>query len=224
MQPQFKPYQWAYTSLKLYDDTCPYQFFRTYIKKDIPYVGSPEQEEGKQAHTALQERVQGKKPLPARMRQWEPFAAALDPFKCQVELRLAVTKDARPTEYFAKDVAGRGQVDVAVISGTSAAIFDWKLANSKYESAFELQIHALLLKAANPQLTTVTGSFVWLRECRVGQTYDLSDFSGTWAKINNIVEQIQDDMASGEFEKRRTPLCGWCRVFDCENNTNQKGG
>ena len=74
-----------------------------------------------------------------------------------------------------------------------------------------------MLKAANPNLGRIAGCYAWLRENRMGTTYDLSDFNATWAKVNNIVEAIQDDMASGEWEKRKGPLCGYCPCTDCEN-------
>lgn len=218
----WKPYTWAYTSLNTYDDVCGYQFFRTYIKRDIPYVATKEMEFGKQVHTAMELRVGGGKPLPAEFRKWEPFAAPFDGLNAKTELKLAITREGRPTGQWDKDVHGRGMVDVAVINGTKAVISDWKSGGSKYEKPFELEIHAMLLKAANPQLTQVVGNFVWLKEDRAGKVYDLSDFNSTWSRVSNIVEQIEDDMAANEFTKRKNPLCGWCRVFDCENNTNPR--
>jgi hypothetical protein len=221
---QWKPYTWAYTSLNTYDDVCGYQFFRTYIKKDIPYVATKEMDWGKQVHTAMELRVGGGKPLPAAMRQWEPFAAPFDGLGARTELKLAITRDGRPTGSRDQDVHGRGTVDVAVINATKAVIVDWKTGNSKYEKPFELEIHALLIKVANPQVQQIVGNYVWLKENRAGQVYDLSDFNSTWARVSNIVQEIEDDMASNEFKKRRNPLCAWCRVFDCENNSNPNRG
>lgn len=218
----WKPYTWAFTSLNTYDDVCGYQFFRTYVKKDIPYVATPEMAWGKEVHTAMEYRVGGGKVLPDNMRKWEPFAAAFDGVGARTELKLAITREGRPTGQWDQDVHGRGLVDVAVINGTKAVISDWKTGGSKYEKPFELQIHAMLLKAANPQLTQVVGNYVWLKEDRAGQVYDLSDFNKTWARVTGIVAKIENDMASGVFEQRRNPLCGWCRIFDCPHNTNAK--
>ena len=41
----------------------------------------------------------------------------------------------------------------------------------------------------------------------------------TEAEADAAAEQIEDDMASNEFKKRRGPLCGWCRCFDCDHNS-----
>lgn len=217
-----KPFVWGYTNLNTYDDVCPHQFFEVYIKKSIPYKATPEMAFGNEVHTAFELRVGGKKPLPENMRQWESFAAPFDAYRPRVELKLGITREGRPTGYYEKDVAGRSRIDVAVVNGTAALITDWKSGGSKYEKPFELEINAMFLKAANPNLTQVMGHYVWLKENRVGQTYDLSDFNSTWARVNNIVEKIEDDMQSGEWEKRRGPLCSWCKCFTCENNSNPR--
>lgn len=215
-----RPFQFSYTKLSTFKDVCQYQFFRTYIKGDIPYVATEAMEAGKQAHTALQYRVSGGKPLPESMRQWEHFAAPFDGKGARTELELAITRDGRPTEKFAADVWGRAVVDVAVLYQNRAMIFDWKTGNSKYEKPFELEIHALMLKIHNPQIERVSGSFVWLKDNRMGTPYELSHFDKTWVKISKIVGEIEACSASGEWRKNATPLCAWCRVFDCENNSN----
>ena len=76
-----------------------------------------------------------------------------------------------------------------------------------------------MLKAKYPQIQTVKGHYTWLKENRVGQLYDLSDFHATWIEINRIIDKIEADRQSGEFEKRKSGLCGWCDVKDCEHNS-----
>jgi hypothetical protein len=215
-----KPLVYSYTNLHTFDDTCQYQFYRTYAKKDIPYIASKEMDWGKRVHTAMEHRIGGGKPLPEDMRHWEPIASALADRKPRVEMKLGITGDGRPTGFYDKDVRGRGTLDVVLVNNNTAMLFDHKTGGSKYESPFELEIHAMLLKAANPNLIRVTGSFIWLKENRVGTPHDLSDFSGTWARVNNLVEEIEDRMLGGEWEKKKGPLCAYCRVFDCENNSN----
>lgn len=219
-----KPFVYTHTNLHTYADVCPYRFYRTYVKKDIPYVATAEMDWGNQIHSAFEYRVGGGKPLPANMRQWEPFAAALDGLGAKTEVELAITAAGKPCGKWDKDVAGRGKADVVIINGATAYLWDWKSGSSKYESPSELALHAMMLKAANPYLTKVVGNYVWLKENRVGVQHDLSDFNSTWARTNNVVEQIKDSMLAGEFEKRRTGLCGYCSVTDCENRYDAKAG
>ena len=220
-----RPFIWTFSNLNCYDSVCGYQFYRRYIKKDLgPFVESPAIKEGNAIHTAFELRVGGGKVLPDSMRQWEHFATPFDALPAvEVEMKLGVTADGKPTGFFDSDVAGRGKADVVVINENKAGIWDWKGgANSKYEKPFELEIHALMLKIKHPQLDTIVGSYVWLKENRMSQPYDLSDFNSTWARVNNIVEAIKNDMADEQFEKRKGPLCGFCDVLDCENNRKGK--
>ncbi len=215
-----KPFVATYSNLSCYEDVCPYQFYRRYILKDIPFTETVYTKAGNEMHTAFEHRIQGGKPFPDNMRHFEKFAATTDGLPGQVEMRVAVTRDGKPCDWWHNDVRLRGKIDWFAINGSFAFILDWKLANSKYEKPYELEIHAMMLKARYPQLEKVEGAYVWLKpeDMRLGQRYDLSDFNSTWARIGNIVERIEDDIASGEFEKRRGPLCDWCDVIDCEHN------
>ena len=216
----FKPFVYSYTNLHTFEDTCQYQFYRLYVKKDIPYVASEAMDYGKRVHTAMELRIGGGKPLPEDMRHWEPIASAFADRNPKVEIKLGITREGKTTGFFDKDVAGRGTLDVVIVKDSAALLFDHKTGNSKYETPFELELHAMLLKAAHPSLTRVMGAFIWLKENRIGTTYDLSDFNSTWARVNNLVEEIEDRMVSNEWDKKKGPLCSYCRVFDCVNNTN----
>lgn len=222
MQTNVK-FVWTYSNLHCYDSVCPHQFYRRYLAKDLgPFVETDAIKEGNRGHDAFEKRVGGGKVLPDDMRQWEHFATPFDSLPAvKVELKLGITADGKTCDFFADNVAGRGKADVVVMNEASAALVDWKFGgNSKYEYPLELQMHALMLKVKYPHLNMIVGQYVWLKENRSSQIYDLSDFNSTWAHVNNIVEAIQDDLADGEFEKRRGPLCDHCNVTDCEFQKN----
>ena len=220
-EPVFKPLVYSYTMLNT-ADTCLHRCYRQYVKRDIPYVETPEMKWGNEVHAAMEHRMGGK-PLPLNMQQWEPIAAAFAERKPRAEMKMGITREAKPTGFFDKDVFLRGKVDVTIMHGAAAFLPDWKTGSSKYEDPFELEIQALMVKAANPHLTKVAGQYAWLKENRMGQLYDLSDFGSTWAKVNNKVEVIEDCMESGEWPKTKGPLCNWCGVLDCENNPKRTG-
>jgi len=118
----------------------------------------------------------------------------------------------------------RGKIDATITNGDAAFLPDWKTGSSKYENPFELEVQALLLRAARPGLKKIAGHYVWLKENRVGVVHDLSDFNATWVTINNKVEVIEDCMMSGDWPKNKNPLCGYCPVKDCENWFDAKAG
>lgn len=199
---------------------CPEQMYRRYVKKDLEFKMTPEMEWGNEIHTAFEYRLGGK-PLPVKMQQWEPFPAALDGLKARAEVKLGITAEGRPTGFFDKDVWLRGKADVVAITGSAAFLPDWKSGKPR-EEPLELAVNAMLVHAHNPHLTRITGAYVWLKENRMGLMHDVSDTNSTWAKVNNIVEEIKDNMQTGEWEKKRSPLCSWCDVADCAFNTNSK--
>ena len=76
----------------------------------------------------------------------------------------------------------------------------------------------MLLHAKNPHLTKIVGSYTWLKENRVGQLYDLSDTRATWAEVCRLMSEILERKKTGQFEKTKSGLCGYCSVEDCENH------
>lgn len=211
-----KPFVGTYSILNAYKN-CEHQMYRRYIKKDQPYVESKEMARGNKVHEALEYRVSGGKQLPADMQQWECFAAAFDGKYAKAEQKIGVTNEGRTTGYFDKDVWFRGKIDVTLLQETTAYIADWKTGNSKYEDPFELETNAVLLHAKHPQLKKIVGSYVWLKENRMSQLYDLSNTLATWTTMQKMVAEIVEKRANPEtFTKNETPLCSWCSVSDCE--------
>jgi|GEM_PF-1302039 len=209
---------YTYSMLNAYKN-CGHSMFRRYIKKDIPYVQSPEAKWGDEVHQAFEYRVGGGKPLPQNMQAWEQFARPFDGRGALVEQKLGITKTGQPTGFWDNDCWFRGKVDLAIVNGAKAYILDWKSGNSKYEDPFELEVGALLLKAKHREIEFISGSYCWLKENRLGQGYDLSKFRDTWNEINRLVGKIEADRALNEFEKKQSGLCkGWCSVTDCEFN------
>lgn len=211
-----RPLIGTFTILSSYRN-CPHQMSRRYIVKDQPYVETPQMKFGNDVHSAFEYRLASGKPLPDTMREWEKFATPFDGRMPQVEQKLGITASGTPTGFFDSNCWFRGKSDVTIVNGTAGYLADWKTGNSKYEDPFELATNALLVRARHPQLTKIVGSYVWLKEDRVGQLYDLSDFEHTWAEVNRLMAEIMERRATMNFEKRKSGLCGWCSVKDCEN-------
>jgi len=223
---------YSYTNLNCYENVCPYQFYERYIKKSTPFVETEAMRYGTKVHEALEHRIAHKKPLHPDFAQWEPFAAPFDGFHddtrdktvprqaLSTELKLGITVKGECCDFFDNaNVWLRGKLDVVVLNGFNRAyINDWKTGNSNYEDRFELDVGALMLHAANPHLTTIKGTYTWLKENRLGEMYDLSDTRHAWTKVTGIVKRIERDRQTGQFEKRPGPLCGFCDVKHCEHN------
>lgn len=217
-----KPLILSYTMLNTYRNICPHQAWRRYIKRDLPFVKTPQMEWGDQVHKALELRVGGGKPLPEKMRQWERFAAPFEGASAKAEMSLGVTKHGTHCDFFGEAVWLRGKLDVTILNGTTALLFDYKTGKTR-EDPFELEVQALLLHARHPELTAISGCYIWLAENRIGQRHDVGHTRDTWIYVNRIAEDLAADIKSGEFEKRKGGLCDWCPCDDCEHFTGGKG-
>lgn len=219
-----RPLVFSFTMLHTYRDICPNQAAQRYVYKSTPYVETEAMAWGNKVHAAFEYRIGGQKPLPLDMQQWESFATPFDGKDAKTEQKLGVDRQGYSCKFFSDkpQVFLRGKLDCTIINGTTAYLADWKTGGSKYEDPFELAVGALLLHAANPQLTKIVGQFAWLKENRMSGLHDVSNTAETWNEVSAITGNIERDKAAGVFEKRQGPLCRWCDVYKCENNSNPK--
>ena len=203
-------------------DNCPHKAFRKYIKKDLPkFVQTEAMKWGNEVHTAFEVRLKhgdSAHPWPAGMEKFEAIAKPLVEAHAAAEKMLGITEAGDACDFFAKDVWLRGKIDAIVIRQPMAAIFDWKTGKRREEKA-ELEVHAVLLKAWLPTIQTVRGHYVWLQDNEVGKAHDVSDTEKKLADIRSTMNTVKNCIEVEDFPKRRNPLCNWCDVLDCENNT-----
>lgn len=212
-----RPFIGTYTNLNQFKN-CEHAMFRRYIKKDQPYVETAKMKFGNDGHAAFENRVGYGKVLPEQFRGWEHYATPFDAYEAVVEQKLAINDKGQPVDFWAKDCWFRGKIDVTVALNDKALLTDWKFGKSNYEDPFELKTNALLLKAKHPNLRTVVGRYVYLKEDKNGQMHDLSDFQATWLEINRLMNLIAEKRKSGEWVKKQGPLCGYCSVSDCQHH------
>ena len=211
-----RPFVGTFSILSAYKN-CPHQMSRRYVVRDQPYVETPEMKWGNEVHSAFEYRVGSQKPLPEAMLQWEHFAKPFDGLMPLVEQKLGINAEGRAVGFWDGSVWFRGKADLAIIKGETAYINDWKTGKSSYEDPFELETNAVLIHAKHPHLKKIVGSYTWLKEGRVSQMYDLSDTRCTWTEMCRLMGEILERKKTGEFEKTKSGLCGWCSVEDCEH-------
>lgn len=198
-------------------DTCHYRAWRQYIVRDLPREKkSKEQDWGDEVHSAFETRIRNKTPLPAHM-PWEHLVRPIAERCVEPELKLGVTREGAPCDFFASDVFLRGVLDAPVWQGAFAFIPDWKTGKVR-EEPYELEINALLLQAHHPEIRHITGRYVWLQRGDLGKDHDCSNTLRTWQKVHETMHTVE---TAREFPKTKGPLCGWCAVKDCEHNRSK---
>lgn len=209
------------------EENCPHKAYRKYVARDLPSEpNTPELEHGIAVHKALERRITEGTRLPEDIVGVDKITAGLDWLQrrgavVKAELALAIDATGKPLDFWDKSGWLRGKLDAVAVGDRTAMIFDWKTGKPR-EDTFELRLQALLLKGKFPQLETIQGSYVWLRERRVGELHDLSDTERT---MNSVRMQLAEIERRGNvWPKRPNPLCGWCPVHDCEHNPRGKNG
>lgn len=208
---------WSFSHLRTAEN-CLRQYHHLYILKDIPFEETEATRWGNVVHSAMENRLKTGAPLAEDFKAYEPFVPAKSGrLRGLVEYKLGIRQDGTSCDFFAEDVWGRGKLDFALVDHEqhTAAIVDWKTGKVR-EDPDELEIFALLLKAKYPALEKITGWYVWLKECKMGKVWDLSDTNGKLAQVKHRLERVQHAADMDAFEPRQGPLCPWCNVKTCE--------
>lgn len=213
----------SYTFLNTWG-ICPHQAARKYIIKDLPKEPeSPEMVYGNDVHNAMEKRLDPTAPLPLadRFQAYEPFAKALDGRGVKPELKLGMTSEGHAVGFWDGSTWLRGKLDAPIISIATAYLLDWKTGKVR-EDPYELHVQALLLQAKHPEIKTIAGRYVWLKENRLGDQHDCSDTAATFNKVHRTMDEVGHAIQMDVFEKTPGALCGWCPVTDCRHNRRGK--
>jgi hypothetical protein len=192
---------------------CPKRVWHKSIKKDIPEeVKTRAQKGGTKVHDALRKRMKLREPLPTEFANHEGVCTTLEQHESvkHLELKLGVRRDGTACDFFARDVALRGALDLTCSNSPCALLVDWK-SGKPWEDPFELKVQSLLLAARYPDLKQFTGFYYWLRTGAVGTLHSL-DPTRTWLEVCGLAKAIAGRVARLDFPPDEGPLCPWCPV------------
>jgi PD-(D/E)XK nuclease superfamily len=204
---------WSYSFLSTYE-RCPRQAYAKWVSKTMPYKESPEAAYGNLVHGEIDNCLRGKTTrLPDKLAEYQKY---VDNIKSQdglkySEYEIGVRPDWGNTSFRARDVWGRGKIDIAIIDGDSAILLDWKTGKVR-EDRLELDIQAVLLNAAHPYITDIWGGYIWLKEHKMGKMYNLG------VNLSDTKEWIETTMKKVDMEPwvaKKNPLCPWCENSNC---------
>ena len=207
-------------------ENCPRKAYHVNIAKDLPREPQTEAMRwGNEVHSALEHAVNARKALPETMAPLQHFVDTLRPLTVQAEIKVAIDPNGLPVDFFAKNPEpfARGKVDVLALQPDNHSIgvvIDWKTGKKREDSA-ELELHAMMLKAARPALKKIIGHYVWLKDNEMGRAHDLSNTALTLASLQDKADEMSHQLKMGYMPPRQNPLCGWCPVKKCEFNTNK---
>lgn len=220
---QSKPFTWSWSALESFE-TCPKKHYHLRIAKDVVEPEGPALAWGRQAHTALENRVMKGTPLPAQFAMWEGYGAYISGLREQgaqvkAEVKHCLTSELAPTTYFGKDAWVRGASDVEVTRGRAMWVFDWKTGKLKPESG-QLRLHTALVMQANPGIQKVSTAFVFLPDnAIVSEQFTRADLPKLWGEFLPRVKAMEQAVVSQTFQPRPSGLCKrHCPVVSCPHH------
>lgn len=215
-----KKMAWSWSALNNFE-TCPHQFYRLRVKKDIREKESPALLEGNRQHKAFEKRMRDLVPLPSDMQKWERLCRKVENSphdEMLVEHKIALTADLKPTTFFAKNVWVRGVFDLAIRNGTAMRVIDYKTGKRKVDNE-QLKLFAALAFSAFDGLKKVKTSFWWLPAAKAdNEEFSADEAPLLWREFEPRVERMQQAHDADNWPMKPSGLCrGWCPVHDCPN-------
>jgi hypothetical protein len=224
------PLPWSFSLLELYE-TCPRKFYEIQVAKSVVDAPSEASDWGNRVHKALDDGITRNVPLEPEMATFQPWLDTVNNWKLSGDVygeqKLAVNKNLESTSFFAKEVFGRGIVDVVHIfkrnkttGDTWARVIDWK--TGKRKSTNQLMIASLLAFAAYPKVDAVRTDFVWFKELDPKKNlttgyYSRSEVPNMWEQLLPELKRYREAFKTEQWPERPSGLCnGWCPVKQCK--------
>lgn len=209
---------WSYSSIKTFDQ-CPKKYFHLKVAKDVKDEPGEAADYGTAVHLAAEEYIRDGTPIPDKFAYMRPvverLAAIAGDKYC--ELRLGVTQDMTPCDFFAPDVWWRGVVDLLIVDGNRAWMVDYKTGKSaKYADTKQLDLMAGAVFAHYPQVDKIKSALLFVVSSEMPKKVHVRERSDTYMRVfDKQLEHLEAAMDNGVWNPKSGPLCGWCPVVDC---------
>ena len=220
-----KTVTWSHSALKNYEG-CPRRYHEEKVLKNYKFTDTQATLYGKELHEAAEFYIKDDTPLPP---QFSFIKETLDALKAKkgrklCEHEMGVTKDLRPCGFNDPEMWVRGIADLLIIDddNLTARVVDYKSGSNKYPDRDQLKLMALMVFTHFPHIRRVSGALLFVvKNDLVKASYMVGEAEEYWAEFRGRATRIEQAHETGVWNPKPTPLCGWCSVKTCENNTKR---
>lgn len=214
---------WSYSSIKTFDQ-CPKKYYHLKVAKDVKDDPGEAAIYGTLVHEAAELFVKDGTPIPEKFAYMRPIVERLAAIEGEkhTELKLGLRKEGDqfiPCDFFDKQVWYRGIVDLVVVNGTKAFMVDYKTGkNARYADTKQLDLMAGALFAKFPDLHKIKSALVYVVSNEFIPKEHVREKMHMYLSVfDDQLERLDAAEASGVWNPKSGPLCGWCPVVNCEN-------
>lgn len=215
-----KAFSWSFSRLKAFED-CARRYHETQVKKAWPEEKSDLLIFGDDVHAAMAQALRTGQPLPTKFKMYQHWIDELlrtdGELLVENECQWAITKDFKPTTWFAKSVWLRCVADAVKLNPPVALVVDWKTGKSINGDPIQLILTSLMVLLQFPQVKAVRSDFVWVQEdTRTTQSLYRSEAADAWADLMPRVERLSKATRTEWFPPTPGRFCrSWCPVKSC---------
>ena len=213
-------------------EQCQAQFDYLYVSKRVQNSSNDASEYGNRVHEVLEHYGKGeldKSTLSLEggqtLEKWGPVVDKIlarngDKY---FEHQMAVSRELKPVDWFAKDVWLRSIADVLIVDGDTAYCLDYKTGKVK-DNPTQLQLFAAMVMWHFPEVNTVKTSFIWLKFDEVTNSkYERRFLDSLWRALEPRFDKVQEVIDLGVFSAKPSGLCPWCPAKDICPDARLKG-
>ena len=220
---------WSHSALEVYR-TCPRKYYEAKITKAwVEEFKGPAAEYGTAVHKAFELAVKFSSPFPTHLappevlHKWAALAKRLagQAGVIYLESQMALNKDLKKVDWFAKDAWCRVIMDYLCVSRErgKAMVWDYKTGKRK-DNDRQLALCAAAVFELFPEIHTVIAGYVWLKGGVeiTRATFVRSAKGKLWDEYLPTVQAVENSVMTGQWPEKRSGLCnGWCPVQDCQH-------
>jgi len=203
----------SFSSIKMYEN-CAKRYYHQRIAKEVTDPGGEASIYGERVHKALEERLRDGVDLPEEVAHHEKIVHSIetraDGKTLLVEQELTLNEELVPTGWWDADAWMRSKLDVLIIHGDKAAVFDYKTGKRRPDFS-QLELFALQVFAHYPDVTSVTSAFIWLKDNAVdSEVYTRDDEPVLWSRVLAKVKRIEQSLERDRWVANPSGLCRFC--------------
>jgi hypothetical protein len=214
---------WSFSSLKTFEQ-CPRKYFHTRVAKDVKEPETEAMLYGSLVHEAAEKFIRDGEPIP------EKFAFLREPLERlnaipgekHCEMKMGLTEDLEPCDFFAKNVWWRGIADLVVVNKEKGLAYsvDYKTGkNARYADTKQLDLVATAIFKYFPEVKRVKSGLLFVVSNEFIRAEHEADSIDKYLDApRQLLARLDNAMENDVWNAISGPLCRFCAVKQCEYN------
>ena len=215
---------WSFSALKSFDN-CARRYYEERIARSVVGETHEAAAYGTLVHESIEAHIKDGAPIPPEFSYVAPVVASLTKLSGahHSEYDLSIRMDYSPCASDASDVWCKGFADFLLVSGDRALVADFKTGKARYADLSHLELYALLTFCHFPEVYTVTGMLLFVKEDVTHQnTVTRAQAADLWLKWIAKLDKFRRAKDFNSWPTNPSGLCKFCPVRHCVEHPSWK--